>query len=109
MPNSGTCLIIATTVLCLSAETDGLKLVTLTGSESFCSYVALHVGELSGKLVLQSVGQPVVSRTRQVLLTSLFVQDLQDTEGTTHGRLHGGLYALRINQSVLVTHLTLQL
>lgn len=50
--------------------------------EFWCSYLALHAAELSSKLVLQSVGQLVVNWTRHLLLTSLFIQDLQHTEET---------------------------
>lgn len=50
-----------------------------------CSYLALQVGELSSKLGLQSVGQLVVNWTCQLLLNSLFIQDLQHTEGATCG------------------------
>ena len=50
--------------------------------ECQCSYLALHAAELSSKLVLQSVGQLVVNWTRHLLLTSLFIQDLQHTEET---------------------------
>lgn len=50
--------------------------------ECWCSYLALHAAELSSKLVLQSVGQLVVNWTRHLLLTSLFIQDLQHMEET---------------------------
>lgn len=45
-----------------------------------CSYLALHFSELSSELGLQRVRQLVVNWTCQLLLDSLFIQNLEDTE-----------------------------
>lgn len=45
------------------------------------SHLALHVGQLSGKLGLQGVGQLVVNRTGHLRLHSLFVLELRHTGG----------------------------
>lgn len=47
---------------------------------STCSYVALHVSELSGKLGLQRVRQQVINWTGQILLNSVCIVDLRDRD-----------------------------
>lgn len=45
------------------------------------SHLALHVGEFSGKLGLQGVGQLVVNWTGHLRLHSLFILELRHTGG----------------------------
>lgn len=47
--------------------------------------MTLHVGEVSGELGVQRVGQLVVNRAGQRLFNCLFIADLRDREGRRGG------------------------